>query len=209
MKNGISDSLIDSVAMYYSDKLLQHGETPQGVDWNGVESQVLRFVQLCQIIAPAQAFTLLDFGCGFGSLYEYLSHNFRDFAYLGLDVSPDMIAAAKNRYPTANAKFVNSSQPPEPSDYALASGIFNVRLEHTDTEWLSYIEATIAKLNAASRKGFAFNCLTSYSDRDKQRDYLYYAEPGYLFDLCKRQYSRNVALLHDYELYEFTILVRK
>jgi hypothetical protein len=30
-----------------------------------------------------------------------------------------------------------------------------------------------------------------------------------LFDLCKRRYSRNVALLHDYEIYEFTILVRK
>ena len=40
-------------------------------------------------------------------------------------------------------------------------------------------------------------------------DYLYYADPGRLFDLCKRRYSRNIALLHDYGLYEFTILVRK
>jgi len=30
-----------------------------------------------------------------------------------------------------------------------------------------------------------------------------------LFDYCKRTYSRDVALLHDYGLYEFTILVRK
>jgi hypothetical protein len=27
--------------------------------------------------------------------------------------------------------------------------------------------------------------------------------------LCKRRFSRNVALLHDYDLYEFTVLVRK
>ncbi|MFX7953370.1 class I SAM-dependent methyltransferase, partial [Acinetobacter baumannii] len=57
--------------------------------------------------------------------------------------------------------------------------------------------------------GFSFNCLTSYSDEDRKRDYLYYADPCQLFDLCKRRYSRQVALLHDYGLYEFTILVRK
>jgi hypothetical protein len=64
-------------------------------------------------------------------------------------------------------------------------------------------------LNLNSRLGFAFNCLTSYSDSDKLRDHLYYANPNELFDFCKRQYSRNIALLHDYDLYEFTILVRK
>ena len=57
--------------------------------------------------------------------------------------------------------------------------------------------------------GFRLRFLTIYSDSDKMRDYLYYADPGVLFDLCKRRYSRNVALLHDYGLYEFTILVRK
>lgn len=64
-------------------------------------------------------------------------------------------------------------------------------------------------LDQTSRLGFAFNCLTSYFDEDKKRDYLYYADPGIVFDLCKRRYSRNVAVLHDYGLYEFTILVRK
>jgi len=64
-------------------------------------------------------------------------------------------------------------------------------------------------MNEYCEKGFSFNCLTSYSDDDKMKDYLYYANPMELFDLCKRKYSRNVALLHDYDLYEFTILVRK
>ena len=38
---------------------------------------------------------------------------------------------------------------------------------------------------------------------------LYYADPCALFDYCKRSFSRNVALLHDYEIYDFTLLVRK
>ena len=65
------------------------------------------------------------------------------------------------------------------------------------------------QLNSSSSLGFAFNCLTTYSDPDKMRPYLYYADPANLFRHCKERYSRNVALLHDYDLYEFTILVRK
>ena len=37
---------------------------------------------------------------------------------------------------------------------------------------------------------------------------LHYAEPSHLFDHCARLYSRNVAVLQDYGLYEFTVIVR-
>ena len=95
------------------------------------------------------------------------------------------------------------------SDYAVASGIFNVRLGRADADWKAYLTDSLDTLDRTSDKGFAFNCLTSYSDADKMRGYLYYADPCEIFDLCKRRYSRNVALLHDYDLYEFTILVTK
>jgi hypothetical protein len=64
-------------------------------------------------------------------------------------------------------------------------------------------------MDEISTRGFSFNVLTSYSDEDKKRDYLYYADPLFLFDYCKRHFSRKVALLHDYPIYEFSILVRK
>ncbi len=91
----------------------------------------------------------------------------------------------------------------------MASGIFNVRMGRSDEEWWTYLKATLDVLDGCSRQGFAFNCLTSYSDAEKMRDYLYYADPCAVFDYCKRNYSRNVALLHDYKLYEFTIHIRK
>ena len=121
-----------------------------------------------------------------------------------------MIRSAELRYQgIPQALFVLSSQPDGAADYGVASGIFNVRLGRSDAEWRAYLEATLDNLDRTSRLGFSFNCLTSYSDAEKMRDYLYYADPCALFDLCKRRYSRNVALLHDYGLYEFTILVRK
>jgi hypothetical protein len=60
---------------------------------------------------------------------------------------------------------------------------------------------------ALSRRGFAFNMLTGYADADRMRPDLYYADPHAVFDRCRR-FSRRVALLHDYPLYEFTMLVR-
>jgi len=209
MKNTSTDLLME-VADYYSAKLAEHGETPQGVDWNGAESQVLRFEQLTRIIDPAGGFSLNDLGCGYGALFDYLGSRYPDFTYHGVDVSGTMIRAAQNRYANIpNARFAIAAEPPETADYGIASGIFNVRLGRNDAEWRDHLENTLKGLDTTSRLGFAFNCLTSYSDADKLRDYLYYADPCALFDLCKRRYSRHVALLHDYGLYEFTILVRK
>lgn len=203
--------LLDEVANYYAEKLAEHGETPRGVDWNSEESQTIRFEQLCKIIDPGKSiFSLNDLGCGYGALLDYMRDRKLACSYLGVDVSREMISAAAQRHSTAHqARFITSAEPDQMADYSVASGIFNVRLERTDAEWFDYLQATIDMLNRTSSIGFAFNCLTSYSDEDKKRDYLYYADPCQLFDLCKRRYSRQVALLHDYELYEFTILVRK
>lgn len=203
-------NLLAGVANYYSTKLTEHGQTARGVDWNGEESQELRFQQLCKVIDQDMDFSVNDLGSGYGALYEYLRDRYQQYTYHGFDVSEDMIKAAKKRNGQAvNANFTVAAEPKGSADYGIASGIFNVRLELTDRHWSQHLEATLDVLNRTSRKGFAFNCLTSYSDVDKMRDYLYYADPCVVFDLCKRRYSRQVALLHDYGLYEFTILVRK
>ncbi|RON45130.1 SAM-dependent methyltransferase [Pseudomonas frederiksbergensis] len=202
--------LLSEVAEYYSSKLAEHGETPQGVDWNGKEGQYLRFKQLNSIIDGEKPFSINDVGSGYGAFYDFLQERHTAFSYDGIDVSEDMINAARLRYNgQAHVQFHVGSEPPRIADYGIASGIFNVRLGRTDSEWSTYLEGVLDTLDKTSRLGFAFNCLTAYSDADKMRDYLYYADPCKLFDLCKRRYSRNVALLHDYDLYEFTILVRK
>ena len=38
------------------------------------------------------------------------------------------------------------------------------------------------------------------------KDYLYYANPEEIIAYCKSNFSKDVALMHDYGLYEFTIL---
>lgn len=199
------------VSEYYTQKIIKHGTCSQGVDWNSFESQFLRFEQLCKILpaSTSEIFTILDFGCGYGALIEYLKSKYSSFSYTGFDISEEMINQARKLYPDPNFIFTSNEQLLSKYDYIIASGIFNVKLDTNISEWEKYIFETLKKMNNLSTKGFSFNMLTKYSDKEYMKDYLYYADPCIFFDYCKVNFSRNIALLHDYGLYEFTIIVRK
>jgi SAM-dependent methyltransferase len=206
------DDVMVPVADYYAEKLATHGSIPQGVDWNSHESQQLRLTQLLRVIDDRDekdsGYSILDYGCGYGALARRLlacSHRFR---YVGFDVCTPMVEEARVAVRDSRCTFTDRDETLERFDYVVASGIFNVRLDTITERWRTHVIATIGHLARLSRKGFAFNMLTLYADADKMHDYLYYADPGEYFRLCKERWSRNVALLHDYDLYEFTMLVR-
>lgn len=199
----------NQVNEYYTSKIKEFGTTPQGVDWNSVESQELRFEILSNLIKEDEHFSVLDFGCGFGSMLAYFETKYNSFDYIGFDVSEEMISTALDIFPNKETVKWITSLPNEKTDYVIASGIFNVKLKNSEEDWLKYILETIEEINKCADKGFSFNILTKYSDEEYMKDYLYYADPLYLFDYCKKHFSKNVALLHDYNLYEFSIIVRK
>ena len=74
--------------------------------------------------------------------------------------------------------------------------------------WTRYVHRTIDILAHAGRRGFAFNVLSLSSDPDRRRPDLYYADPAEMLAYCLSRYGRSVALLQDYGLYEFTVVVR-
>jgi SAM-dependent methyltransferase len=203
-----SASLLDEVNAYYTHKVRTYGATPQGVDWNSAASQEIRFAQLLRLVEHDG--TIGDYGCGYGALHGYLRRRGYRHDYRGYDISADMLTEAKRLIGNApHATFHDRVETLAGCEYIVASGIFNVRLQQSLTDWKQYIIETIHELADLASRGFAFNCLTSYSDADRMRQDLYYADPCELFDFCKRRFSRNVALLHDYGLYEFTLIVRK
>lgn len=206
----MSEKIIQEVNKYYTNKVINQGATPQGVDWNGIESQENRFAQLLKITdtETSDKYSLLDYGCGFGSLLSYLKQKKNNIDYIGYDISEEMIKKAMEQHPN-EATWLNKLEPRMKADYVIASGLFNVKLEQSITDWEKYIQTTLDEMDAIALKGFSFNILTSYSDREYMRDYLYYASPEHYFKHCKLNYSKQVSLLHDYGLFEFTILVRK
>lgn len=204
----INDNILKDVSDYYAEKLREYGLTPAGVDWNSEESQELRFSQLLKVV-EGDNFSLLDYGCGYGALLPYLNKSYPMASYSGYDCEESMIDAARKENTGLSASWTTQISENAKYDYIVASGIFNVRLEHSDDSWAEYIKSILQIFNKHANKGFSFNVLTAYSDKEYMRDYLYYADPSYFFDYCKKEFSKYVAVLHDYPLYEFTILVKK
>jgi len=102
---------------------------------------------------------------------------------------------------------IESNELKTKADYSFVSGTFNVRFEADDKQWIQFIEEKLNELNKFSERGFSFNLLTSYVDW--KEPHLYYGDPCYWFDYCKRYFSKRVTLLHDYPLWEWTIIVKK
>lgn len=193
---------------YYSEKLKLHGPGYKGADWGSLHAQQLSFDQLSKIITSENS-SVLDYGCGYGALYDYLKERNYRVNYTGYDISEEMIAHAGRLHPSADAVWSSSLDEKSQFDYVIACGIFSVKLDVPQAEWEAHTLSTLRQLNALCKKGFAFNSLTSYSDAPLMKDYLYYPDPCFLFDYCKKHFSKYVSLIHDYPKYEFTIIVRK
>ena len=206
------DETQKKLSEYFSEKLEEFGATPKGVDYNGSASQERRFEQLVKVINPSQSFSVIDYGSGYGAIFDFLNAKGWQFEYYGFDLIEKMIIAGREvhkDYP--NAHFTTDQSEVPVADYLLAGAIFNIKLDESYERWQEFILHTLVQMNALCSKGFSFNMLTKYSDIDRmaERPDLFYGDPLFFFDFCKRNFSRNVALLHDYGLYDFTIIIRK
>lgn len=197
-----------TIARYYDEKIRRHGPCAKGVDWKDEASQQLRFAQFERLLTRDAPFTLLDVGCGYGALLTYLRARGYPCSYCGIDLSAAMIEQAHNIHRNdAQARFVVGKATDGCFDYVVTSGIFNVRLDIPLEHWRTWCQNVAVSIAAQARRGFALNFLTSRADKEKQRADLYYAEPAEWLG-WGLQISRHVALLHDYGLWEFTLIVR-
>ena len=69
---------LDHVKSYFDKRIQEHGASPRGSDWNSETSQNTRFDQLLKVV-ETQSFSLLDYGCGYGALADYLDAKTGDY----------------------------------------------------------------------------------------------------------------------------------
>ena len=198
---------------YFQQKYESFGAQAKGVDWNSAEAQEIRFDQVLSVIVPQVPYTVLDFGCGYGAMADYMRRKGFNFEhYYGYDIVPEALTGARKQFTgDKNVSFVDKIDDIPQVDYVIASGVFNIKLNSSAEAWRQHIIETLTQFDGWAKRGFSSNFLTSYSDADRmaERPDLYYADPCFLFDYCRRHFARNVALLHDYKIWDFTILVRK
>jgi SAM-dependent methyltransferase len=209
MKDDIPPSILSEVASYYTSKLEFHGATPLGVDWNGAHSHEQRHRQFLRLFEGNPDASILDLGCGFGDFLRFLRAAGHRGRFVGYDIAESMIDKARLLHGESDDhQWHVGAEPTETADFAIASGIFNVRGDFSNEDWLAYIYRMLDILARSGRRGFAFNVLSLSSDPDRRRPNLYYADPVQTLAYCLSRYGRSIALLQDYQLYEFTLIVR-
>jgi SAM-dependent methyltransferase len=206
MKN---EKIKSEILHYFGKKYHEYGLTPKGADWNGSEAQIIRYMQIIKLFS-GDGFSVLDYGCSYGAFSKFLFEKYPDAQYVGYDILEEVIEAATVENATdTRVSFLSQRNNGEQYDYVIASGTFNYMGHAAYDEWESAVLLELTEMFETSRRGIASNFLTKYSDEEKMKSYLYYADPTVLFDFCKNKMSRNVSILHDYDLYDFTLIVRK
>lgn len=203
--------LCSDIERYYTGKIARYGPGPLGVDWSCAPTQKLRFVQLLKVCNFDAPFSLADLGCGYGALLEFLAERFHDttISYQGVDLSPAMISQARHLWAKRpDTGFSVGNELRGMSDYSVASGIFNVKLDQPELQWTGFIQATLAHMYGRSRRGFAVNFLAALADTRQATSEVYRARPELWCDYCERELGAEVTLLNDYGMREFTLLVR-
>ena len=210
MRDAAESGILSEVAAYYAAKLAAHGTTPQGVDWNGTDSHEMRHRQFLRLLDGNPDASIIDLGCGFGDFLRFLRAEGHRGRFVGYDIAPGMIAKARQLHgESEDHQWRVGPEPAEIADFAIASGIFNVKGGVPSEVWARYVHQAIDTLAHAGWRGFAFNMLSMSSDPDRRRPDLYYADPIDMLAHCLLHYGRSVALMQDYGLYEFTVVVRK
>jgi SAM-dependent methyltransferase len=209
VRDAAASAILSEVAAYYASKLKAHGSTPQGVDWNGVDSHETRHRQFLRLLDGAADASIIDLGCGFGDFLRFLRAEGYRGRFTGYDIAPEMIEKARELHgETEDRQWRIGAEPDDAADFAVASGIFNIKGDVPNAIWTRYVRQTIDVLAHAGRRGFGFNVLSLSSDPERRRPNLYYADPADMLAHCLSRYGRSVALLQDYGLYEFTVVVR-
>ena len=200
---------LSKIEKLYSDNIKEFGIDAKAVGWGTKEKQDLRFENLMGIILDRNSpFSINELGCGYGELVKYCaSQKMQISDYFGYDLSSEMIDAAEKYIGASNVSLFQSGKINSIADYTVASGIFNVKFEEEIEIWEAYVLDIIKHLFESSTKGTSFNFLSKYVDWEQEN--LYYADPLLIFDYCKKNLSKKVNLIHDYDLFEFTIYVLK
>ena len=191
--------------LFYNSRVNQFGYSAKSVGWQSFEQQKLRFKILVSDL-NLENVTLLDVGCGFGDLFEFIIFKKINLkGYIGIDISEEMIEYAKNRIadPKASFKvqnFLSSDFPP--SDVVIMSGVLNYRVRINKYALLE----TFLRKSAHFAKCVSFNLLTDKVD---------YMQPiNNHFNLqvatkVAKEHFNTVKVFENYGLHEFTLICKR
>ncbi len=196
MSKNVKSTTLD----FYNKLLKKYGYSPESVGWGSKKGkQSLRFEILCQI-GNLKNSSILDVGCGFGDLYEYLKFKKTKARYFGIDINSNLIKIGKQIHPKANLSVLDLEQKnlKKKFDWIFFSGISSRGCTYR------IIERMMKLMFNQAKKGIAMNFVGG--DLDFKTKDLFYSEPEKIYSIAKTL-SNRITIRHDYAPYEFTLYI--
>ena len=199
---------LTAIRELYGTRFRELGESVETLGWGSRESQTLRFQQLFRGLDP-RGKRILDFGCGFADLIPYLDRQCdAQFDYVGVDLCPELLDVASDRYSSRGFRFVTGDLLRFPNekigeldcDIAVASGAFSFKIEKN----FDFVIAILRRLCDIASEVVCLNFLSIHVDYQLEKNFHYCPATMLQHALMN---SRRVALYHDYPLWEFTLHV--
>lgn len=206
------DKSYKRIAEYYNKAFIEYGNTPEGLAWDNQINLNKRYEIMFDIVKYYNA-SLLDFGCGYGGLYEWILNNKKTVTYTGLDINKKSIEVACKTYPEINLWHLDIHSPKfsfdgfNNWDYIVCNGTFTVKDTLTQDEMWDFMVLTLKKLWTKTNRGIAFNVMSKLVDWE--RDDLFHVSMDKLGWFLKNNLSRNFIIRNDYKLYEYTVYAYK
>ena len=190
----------------YQKALEKYGISPKALQWSSWESQAKRLRELVKDI-DFEGKSVLDVGCGFGDFINYIAAKNINFRYKGIDIVPEFIEFAKNRYSQfefeARDYFNNPLE--ENFDIVVTSGTLNNYPENP----MEDRKKNIATLWEHTNEVLAFNMAGGHPQPENSPEKrVFYADSLEILNYCF-SLSSKVIFRHHYHDKDFTIVIFK
>lgn len=205
-------SLIALAEKYFSE----HGDTHKGLGYpkpDGFCERYRVFLDVMKLRPEIKTpVKLLDVGCATGKVLDEIKASGRTgISYVGIDLSPLMIAKAREKHPEAefvlgdpfDVKSVWKGYP----DYVILGGLFQSRRQIDQAEMTDYMVRMIRLAFTHCRRGIVFNVMSKHVDWE--REDLFHVSFDEMADLVQANLNRNYVFRADYGLYEYAVYVYK
>jgi len=202
---------LNKLAEHYNELGQKHGYSPNATQQSCLATQEKRLQVLLEMPGNFKGAKVLDFGCGTGHLLAVLEQSGFEGEYVGYDISSELLSIARAEHQSGRFELKNIFESPieESFDWVFISGVFNNDIEHNQ----EFMQQVLQTLFPKARKGLVFNALSHYVDY--QSPGLYYFDPCWVFDYCKRHLTTHVVLNHAYQIkpdvipFEFSCCLHK
>ena len=194
------------------EDLATYGDSFRGAGYTkSPEEAAERYALMLDVVRETdRPLTVLDLGCGLAHLLDFMEASplYRNLRYVGLDISPRYLDAARVKHPQHEFLLMDvlSADDTLPVfDYVILNGVFNYRGPIEQSRMVEYWEQLTTLAYRHCRSGIAFNVMSTLVDWE--RSDLFHLPIDTMSTFVWKHLSRHFVVRHDYQAFEYTTYV--